>query len=188
MKSNIKTHLKHRYKELQELLEEYDYQIMAAKDEAVLYVIEQISQYLITTHKYLIEQETMEINIDKDICKLDLIVNAQQIFELSTLLKFVNKSIAKKFRAINICSKTEDRYNFSYRVIFDDSLSLIIIENKDKELLLNLNEHCIIENTFSDNETDAILFTLSFITIGFSFKDKSKKEECKIIQLSDYKK
>lgn len=188
MKSNLETHLRHQYETLQELLQEYDFQIMAAKDEAVLYVIDEISEHLITTHKYLEGQIPMEINIDQEICSLDLIVSAEQTFRLSTLLKFTNKSSAKSYKSIRVCSKTDDKTNFEYSVMFNNSLSLIVIENDEDELILNLDDYCIIDNTFNDKETDALLFTLAFVVLGFSSKQKEKTEECKVIYLSDYKK
>ena len=188
MKSNLETHLRHQYETLQELFQEYDYQIMAAKNEAVLYVIGEISEHLIMAHKYLEGQIPIEINIDKEICSLDLIVSAEQTFRLPTLLKFVNKSSAKNYKSIRICSKTDDRTNFEYSVMFNDSLSLIILENDEKELILNLDDYCKIDNTFSDQETDALLFTLAFVVLGLSSKQKEKTEACKVIYLSEYKK
>lgn len=188
MKSNLEAHLRHQYETLQELFQEYDYHIMAAKDEAILYVIEEISEHLVIAHKYLEGQIPIEINIDKENCPLNLIVSAEQTFKLSTLLKFVNKSTAKNYKVIRICSKTDNKTNFEYSVTFNESLSLIIIENHEKELILNLDDYCIIDNTFSDQETDALLFTLAFSVLGLGTKQKEKTEACKIIYLSDYKK
>lgn len=181
MNSNIKTDFKCEYEALMELFEEYDYQIMAAKDDAILYVVDEILEHIMTTYQYLKGQSPIKININ---CAVELIISAEQVFNIVTLLEFVPRSIAKNYKAIRISSKNK---GIEFVIMFDYSLSLIVIQNRKKELILDLNEYCVIDNTFNENETYAILFILAFVLLRFSSKEKEKNEECKIIYLSDYR-
>lgn len=187
MKSNFETHLKGQYEVFQEIFQEYDFHIMAARDEAILYVIDEIAEYLITTYNFLKGQANLEISIDKDICPLDLTISAEQVFNFSTLLNFASKSSIKSYKTIRVCSNENNKKNFEYNVIFNNYLSLIIIENDYDELIVDLDNYYVINNTFNDEETDALLFTLTFVVLGFNSKQKQKAEKCKVIYLSDYK-
>lgn len=172
-----------------DVFDEYDYEIMLAKDNAVAKVLKEISNYFHDTYTGLLEKgkAIISLNKAKEFNKLLTCLSAEVIeTENCSYLRtdympniyLPDFNIIRVYGEVNFDIKNK---TFEYEVLFDNELSLIIIQDQERILILDLYEDIIMDNTYSDDETDAILYTLAFIVSGF------KQNKNNVISLADYK-
>lgn len=174
-----------------DLFDEYDYEIMLAKDNAVAKVLREISKYLYSTYTGLSKEGKTMISTDEEshydgISPLLYaeIIDTDKCSYLRT--DYMPSIYLPDFKVIKITGEVytdinEEQKTFEYEVVFNNDLSLIIIQDQDNVLILDLIEDFIMDNTYSDDETTAVLCTLAFVVSGF------KGIKSNVISLCDYK-
>lgn len=172
-----------------DVFDEYNYEIMLAKDNAVAKVLREISYYLNNTYIGLYGKGKTIISLNKEVAFNKLIkslkVETIETDKCSYLrtdympnIYLPDFKIIKVYGEVNIDISNK---TFEYEVVFNNDLSLIIIQDQKNIMILDLLEDIIMDNTYSDDETNAILYTLAFIVSGF------KHNKSNVISLADYK-
>lgn len=172
-----------------DVFDEYSYELMLAKDNAVAKVLKEISNYLLDTYAGLSGKGKTIISLNQELAfnKLLSSLSAEVIeTEKCSYLRtdYMPSIYLPDFNVIKIYGEVNidiDNKTFEYEVVFNNELSLIIIQDQQNVMILDLSEDIIMDNTYSDDETDAILYTLAFIVSGF------KQNKNNVISLADYK-
>lgn len=172
-----------------DVFDEYDYEIMLAKDNAVAKVLKEISNYFHDTYTGLLEKgkAIISLNKAKEFNKLLTCLSAEVIeTENCSYLRcdYIPNIYLHDFNIIKIYGEVNfdiKNKTFEYEVLFDNELSIIIIQDQENILILDLYEDIIMDNTYSDDETNAILYTLAFTVSAF------KQNKSNVISLADYK-
>lgn len=174
-----------------DLLEEYDYRMMLAKDEIVSFVLFEMMKHL----KLVYDKLSSETNFTKILVEFKEDGDFEMLVETTNADKcicFKSDDISdeetKNYKCMKIYSIEKRKKRLLYEMIFDANMSYIIIQNIDDILVYSIIEDYVVDNTFSDTEMTAILYTLSFI-IGSVIDNKPKKcMDHKVIDLAEYKK
>jgi len=176
-----------------DLLEEYDYRMMLAKDEVVSFVLFEMMKDLDVVYNKLSSEANLT-RIFLEFKEEEKEVLSEMLVETtcaSECIYFksddVSEEEVKNYRCIKVYSVEDEEQFLLYEMIFDVETSYVIIQNINDILVYSILEDYVMDNTFSDVETTAILYTLSFV-IGSTIDNKPEKcVEHKVIDLTEYR-
>lgn len=176
-----------------DLLEEYDYRMMLAKDEVVSFVLFEMMKDLDVIYNKLSSEANLtriflEFKEEEKEVLSEMLVEATYASEC---IYFKSDDISEEdvesYRCIKVYSVEDKEQFLLYEMIFDVETSYVIIQNINDILVYSISEDYVMDNTFSDLETTAILYTLSFV-IGSTIDNKPEKcVEHKVIDLAEYR-
>lgn len=167
---------------------EYDYEIMIAKDNATAKVLAKLSKYLRVTHSELARQGKTMITFKEksEYKKASSQLYAEVVEKIklpASITEYMPSLYIQDFTAIKVIGEvaSASAKAFEYEVLFDTDLTFIMIKDSKKVLMLDLIHNVVMDNTYTENETDAILYTLAFVVSCF------KNVSSNVISLEDYK-
>ena len=176
----------------EEIFEEYDYEIMMARDIATARVLKEISSYLYSAYIGLAKKgkATILLNEDSEYIHISPFLTAEIIDseKCSFLMPLEDYNLyLKDLKCIRVEGEmyTEKiiriANTFEYYVLFNNDLTMMIIQHQDKTLIMDLISEWVIDSTFSEGETRAILYTLALVISSF------KEVKSNVISLADFK-
>lgn len=175
------------------LLEEYDYRMMLAKDEVISFALFEMMKNINEVYDKL-SSETNLTKIFLEFDKEEKEVLSEMLVKTtcaSECIYFKSDDIPEKeikdYRCMKVYSIENEEQFLLYEMVFDIEMLCVIIQNINDILVYSISEDYVMDNTFSDLEITAILYTLSFI-IGSTINSKPEKfTEHKVIDLAEYR-
>jgi hypothetical protein len=162
------------------ILNDYDYELMLAKDKAIMKIIDQISLFFNSAYNIIDKSDENIHAIYYRNKSLTLFVKAEGD------KKYVFDDLmidSKTFKCIEVYEKHKDEKSTIFNFLFNKDH--IIIQDAYNILIIDCKLKSVIDSTFDDHKIKKILYMLVSIILNYR---KEYDENTKLIVLNNFKK